>query len=85
MPSTSGERDLERAKALRASLKGVASPEAKRKIKEASDRLEMRAATKLNKLGRRTKKRGSAGSKNGRLPAQLSPADIPDAKDIVVN
>ncbi|KKL63517.1 hypothetical protein LCGC14_2174340, partial [marine sediment metagenome] len=40
MPSTSGERDLERAKALRASLKGVASPEAKRKIKEASDRLE---------------------------------------------
>ena len=84
MPSTSGERDLERAKSLRASAKGVRSAEAKRRIIEASDRLELRAASKLNKLGRRTRKKPGTGAAfvGPRLP---NVTDLPDRQDIRVD
>ena len=54
--NVSAERDLDRAKQLRAMRKGVRSASASRTIEEAASRLEARAARKLSKLGRRKKK-----------------------------
>ena len=57
MANTSGERDIERAKAIRRQKKGVRSPDALRTMEEAAARLEMRGARKLNKVGRRKRRK----------------------------
>lgn len=60
MANTSGESDIARAKEIRRQKKGVKSPEALRKMEEAAARLELRGARKLNKVGRRRRKKMAA-------------------------
>ena len=57
MANVSGERDIQRAKDLRKSLKGVRSPLAKTTIEATADRLENRGANKIAKLARRRRKK----------------------------
>ena len=58
MPIVTPETDINRAKGLRALMKGVRSAEARRKMEDAAQRLENRAASKVGKLGRK-RRRGS--------------------------
>lgn len=57
MGNTSAERDIQRAKQLRAMKKGVKDVTALSEIEEAASRLERRAARKLKKVGRKGKAR----------------------------
>jgi len=56
MSNTSGERDIERAKEIRRTTKGVKSRGAVRVMEAAAQRLEERGARKLAKVGRRRRK-----------------------------
>lgn len=57
MPNTSAERDIQRAKQLRAMKKGIHDVTAVSEIEEAAARLERRAAKKLRKVGRKGRRR----------------------------
>lgn len=61
MPYTSAEKDLDRARVLRAMKKGRGN-EAARGLEEAALRLESRAVRKLNQVGRRRRKRVSSSA-----------------------
>jgi len=57
MPTSSAERDLQRAEDLRKLATRAKSPSAKSDFNAAADRLEQRGARKANKLGRRRRAR----------------------------
>ena len=57
MPIVTPETDLNRAKGLRALTKGIRSVEARRKMEEAAQRLENRAASKVSKIGRKRRRK----------------------------
>jgi len=58
MGNTTPENDLARAKGLRNQAKTVKNASAQQTFHDAADRLEKRAAKKVNKVGRKGKKRG---------------------------
>ena len=59
MGNTTPENDLARAKGLRNQAKTVKNTAAAQTFHDAADRLEKRAAKKVNRVGRKVKKRGS--------------------------
>lgn len=62
MSNTTPEADLRRAKDIRAQAKGVKHPGASQSFNDAADRLEKRAAKKMRRVARLTrKKQGSIG------------------------
>lgn len=63
MPYTSAEKDLDRARSLRAMKKGRGN-EAARGLEEAALRLESRAVRKLNQVGRKRRKRSGSSASN---------------------
>jgi len=58
--ATQVERDMARAKDLRAQAKTVKSAVAKRDFEDAADRLEQKAAKGARKIGRRRRRTGTA-------------------------
>jgi len=60
MPTPTAERDLARAKDLRATAKTISNAAAKQAFLEAADRLEGRAAKSARKLARRPKRAATA-------------------------
>jgi len=60
MGNTTPENDLARAKGLRNQAKTVKNASAQQTFHDAADRLEKRAAKKVNKVGRKGKRRGSS-------------------------
>ncbi len=57
MANTSAERDLIRAKDIRKELKGIRDASARRDFEEAANRLERRAAKKIRKVGKASRRR----------------------------
>lgn len=57
MGNSSAEADIRRAKGIRAMKKGMKDPEAIASIDDAAARLEKRAGKKLNKIGRKGRRR----------------------------
>lgn len=62
MANTSAERDLIRAKDIRKELKGIRDASASRDFEEAANRLERRAASKIRKVGRKSRRKGANAS-----------------------
>lgn len=63
--ATSAEKDLRRARELRAEAAKVKDPDARRAFEEAAARLERRAARKAKALGRTKPKSNRASSVQG--------------------
>lgn len=59
MANTTPESDLARAKGLRNQAKTVKDAQAQQSFHDAAARLEKRAAKKVGRIGRKTRKRAS--------------------------